>query len=97
MSNYKKSAKDIAFDRERRMFKSQIKNLNEVADSLAEAIQMRDRRIKELENIIAAREETIAYLTDNKYTPEELAAHVKRTKSLANTFNILSNGLSQYY
>lgn len=96
MSNTKKRAKDIAFDKERQKFQKEIKEHKETITSLNRAIQEKDSCIAELNSKIKTLEQNIAYLAKSGYTSQELDEHVQRTKKIANMFTLLNNTIDFY-
>lgn len=96
MSNNKKSAKDVAFDKERQKFQKEIKTQKENIISLNQLIQEKDLCIAELRKEIDGLKGQVAYLTKSNYTAQELDEHVRRTKKIANMFALLNNTIDFY-
>lgn len=93
MSNYKKSAKDIAFDKERQKFQREIKRLTEKDIQQRVTMSEQLQHIRELEKEIEKLKESINYLSRGNYSPEELTEHMERTERLDKMFSIISVGL----
>ncbi len=86
MSTYKKTAKDIAFDKERTQLKAEI---NKLSAELRLFNRNKEMEIKEKDQIIAdllkknqALENSISIWSDGKITPEELIKHMELVKRL---------------
>lgn len=96
MSNNKKSAKDVAFDKERQKFQKEIKTQKENIVSLNQLIQEKDLCIAELRKENDGLKEQIAYLTKSNCAAQELDEHMRRTKKIANMFTLLNNTVDFY-
>lgn len=91
MSNNKKSAKDIAFDKERQKFQKEIKEHKENITSLNQIIQEKDLYITELRKEVDELKQSISYLNKSNCSPEELNDHIKRTKKITDMFSLLNS------
>lgn len=93
MNKNTKSAKDIAFNKERQNFQKEIKKRDEMLTDLRRLIIDKDNTIYELERKIETLNETISFLTNGNHSPEELTEHMIRSKrinkvlSLVDTFS----------
>lgn len=96
MSNNKKSAKDIAFDKERQKFQREIKEHKENVAALNQLIQEKDLCIAELRKEIVELKQSIDYLNKSNCSPKELNDHIKRTKKITDMFSLLNSISSSY-
>jgi len=99
MSN--KSAKDIAFDRERAKLKKQKREVEEQLRVRDKAIESLMDRISELENVIVQKDEWIERLLEyTELTKEDLKAMIEKDKATAEalkTFNSLIGFCGRLY
>lgn len=64
MNKYKKSAKDIAFDKERAKFRSEIRNLTDLLNNKQKKIDGLNETIREKDAVISQQKEWIERLLD---------------------------------
>ena len=69
---YQKTAKDMAWDKERQKLKSEINDWTAKCGQKEHTIQCQAGEIATLKNKIEKLEQAIAYLTEGKTTPEEI-------------------------
>lgn len=95
--NYKKTAKDLAWDKERQKMKSEIHQLTMKCGQKEREIQLRNGQIAILENRITELEEIIQSISE--LSVEQLTAHYHRTKHLTDmlsTFHSMKGVLDAY-
>lgn len=82
MTKYKKSAKDIAFDKERAKFRSEIRTLNQTIKEKDEEIQTLKEQISSLQDTIRSNEEHIhKMLKLANMSQDDLNLLIEKTKT----------------
>lgn len=90
---YQKTAKDKAWDKERQKLKSEISNWIAKCGQKEHTIQCQAGEIAILKNKIEKLEQTIAYLTEGKVTPEEILKKLDKNAELADMMQFLAKGI----
>lgn len=91
MPKYKKSAKDLAFDRERARYRNEIQKREDALKEANALLKERKSEIAALNEEIAKRDVIICSLTeDSEVTPEILLANLKRDAKLKETLGSLT-------
>lgn len=97
----KKSAKDLAFERERTKLQRQKREAEEKSREKDKTIKALTDKISELENIIAQRDEWIERLLEyTELTPEDLQVVIKKDKAIAeaaDSLKIFTNLFGGFY
>lgn len=90
MDKYKKSAKDIAFDKERAKFRSEIRNLTECLNNKQKQIDELNEAIREKDAVISQQKEWIERLLEYMELSEEdmkqLIEKDKKTAEIIDNF-----------
>lgn len=95
---YVKTAKDIAWDKERNKLKSEISGWIRKCGEKEHTIQCQTGQIEILKNRIADLEEAITTITDGKMTPDEAVAKIRKNAELADMVKLLfGNGGGLYH
>ena len=91
--SYQKTAKDKAWDRERQKLKSEINGWAVKCGQKEHTIRCQAGEIVTLKNKIEKLEQTIAYLTEGKATPEEILEKLDKNAELADMMQFLAKGI----
>lgn len=100
MSNYKKSAKDIAFDKEREKFRSEIRKQTDGLNKKQKQIDELNEAIREKDVVISQQKEWIDRLL--KYTElseddmKQLIEKDKKTAEIIDNFRSLQHVFGQF-
>lgn len=95
---YVKTAKDIAWDKERNKLKSEISSWIQKCGEKEHTIQCQIGQIEILKNRIADLEEAITTITDGKMTPDEAVMKIRKNAELADMVKFLfENGGGIYH
>jgi uncharacterized protein (DUF3084 family) len=81
---YQKTAKDKAWDKERQKLKSEINDWIVKCGQKDHTIQSQSDEIIALKDKIKKLEQAIAYLSENKETPEEILKKLDKAAELVN-------------
>lgn len=90
MSKYKKSAKDIAFDKERTKFRSEIRNLTDCLNNKKKQIDALNETIREKDIVISQQKEWIdrllEYMELSEDDMKQLIEKDKKTAEIVDNF-----------
>lgn len=90
---YKKTAKDLAWDRERQKLQSDNHQWCIRCTEAERQVVLRDKEIERLKEQIAKLEAAITELTNSETTPEEVLQKMRKQAELADTMKFLVNGM----
>lgn len=100
MKNKKKSAKDIAFDKERAKFRSEIRNLTECLNTKQKQIGELNELIREKDTVISQQKEWIERLLEYTELSEEdmkqLIEKDKKTAEIVDNFRSLQQVFGRF-
>lgn len=100
MSKYKKSAKDIAFDKERAKFRSEIRNLTECLNNKQKQIDGLNEASREKDIIISQQKEWIERLLEYTELSEDdmkqLIEKDKKTVEIVDNFRSLQHVFGRF-
>jgi cell division protein FtsB len=95
---YQKTAKDLAWDRERQKLQSQIQGYKHMAQDNFNAMEAYKKKYIESQRENEKLRAAIANLTDGKMTPDEVLEHMRKGSQLADMLNFFkSNPLLDRY
>lgn len=95
---YQKTAKDLAWDRERQKLQSQIQGYKHMAQDNFNAMEAYKKKYIESQRENEKLRAVIADLTDGKMTPDEVLEHMRKGAQLADMLNFFkSNPLLDKY
>ena len=94
---YQKTAKDIAWDKERQKLKSEISKWIAKCGQKEQTIQRQTDEIATLKNRIEKLEQAIDYLTDGKATPEEVLKKLDKNAELAGILQFMAKSMPGGY
>jgi cell division protein FtsB len=95
---YQKTAKDLAWDRERQKLQSQIQGYKRMAQDNFNAMEAYKKKYIESQRENEKLRAAIANLTDGKMTPDEVLEHMRKGSQLADMLNFFkSNPLLDRY
>lgn len=94
---YQKTAKDIAWDRERQKLKSEINDWIAKCGQKEYTIQCQTGEIAILKNKIEKLEQAITYLTEGKATPEEVLKKLDKNAELAGILQFMAKSMPGGY
>lgn len=94
---YQKTAKDLAWDKERQKLKGEIAQWVRVAASKTDTINHYKKRVAELESRIEELETAIIDLTEGSMTPDEAVKNMRKKAELADMLTFLTNGIRGMY
>ena len=94
---YQKTAKDLAWDKERQKLKVEITNWKRAAASKTESIENYKKKVAELESRIDELETVIIDLTEGSMTPDEAVKAIRKKAELADMLTFLTNGIRGMY
>lgn len=84
MSNYKKSAKDIAFDKERAKFRSEIRSLTDNLNKSKKQINELNKTIREKDVVVSQQKEWIDRLLEyTELSESEMKQLIEKDKKTA--------------
>lgn len=89
---YQKTAKDLAWDRERQKLQSEIQKWKHECAKKDSIISAQEQEMLAMHCEIEELKETIATLTAGGLTPEEAVAKMRKNAELADTLKFLVNG-----
>lgn len=87
---YQKTAKDMAWDRERQKLKSEISKWIAKCGQKEQTIQCQNGEIAILKDRIEKLEQAIDYLTEGKTTPEEVLKKLDKNAELAGILQFMA-------
>ena len=87
---YQKTAKDLAWDRERTRLKSEISNWERAFRQEQKDKLVLANKNKELEDRIAALEQTLTELTKGEMTPDEAVEHMRKQSDARDMLSFLA-------
>lgn len=87
---YQKTAKDLAWDRERIKLKSEISNWERAFRQEQKDKLVLANKNKELEDRIAALEQALTELTKDEMTPDEAVKHMRKQSDARDMLNFLA-------
>ena len=90
---YQKTAKDIAWDRERQKLKSEISKWIAKCGQKEQTIQCQISEIAILKNRVEKLEQAIDYLTEGKATPEEILKKLDKNAELAGILQFMAKSM----
>lgn len=100
MSNYKKSAKDIAFDKERAKFRSEIRSLTDDLNKIKKQISELNETIREKDVVISQQKEWIDRLLEYTELSEDdmkqLIEKDKKTAEIIDNFRGLQHVFGRF-
>lgn len=100
MSNYKKSAKDIAFDKERAKFRSEIRSLTDDLNKIKKQISELNETIREKDVVISQQKEWIDRLLEYTELSEDdmkqLIEKDKKTAEIIDNFRSLQHVFGRF-
>lgn len=100
MSNYKKSAKDIAFDKERAKFRSEIRSLTDDLNKTKKQISELNEIIREKDVVISQQKEWIDRLLEYTELSEDdmkqLIEKDKKTAEIIDNFRSLQHVFGRF-
>ena len=94
---YQKTAKDIAWNRERQKLKSEISKWIAKCGQKEQTIQRQTDEIATLKNRIEKLEQTIDYLTEGKAAPEEVLKKLDKNAELAGILQFMAKSMPGGY
>lgn len=94
---YQKTAKDIAWDKERQKLKSEINDWIAKCGQKEHTIQCQTGEIAILKNKIEKLEQAITYLTEGKATPEEVLKKLDKNAELAGILQFMAKSMPGGY
>lgn len=94
---YQKTAKDIAWDRERQKLKSKISKLIAKCGQKEQTIQRQTGEIAILKDKVEKLEQAIDYLTEGKATPGEILKKLDKNAELAGILQFMAKSMSGGY
>ena len=94
---YQKTAKDIAWDRERQKLKSEINDWIAKCGQKEQTIQCQIGEIAILKNRVEKLEQAIDYLTEGKATPEEILKKLDKNAELAGILQFMAKSMPGGY
>ena len=94
---YQKTAKDIAWDRERQKLKSEISKWIAKCGQKEQTIQCQTGEIVILKDRIEKLEQAIDYLTEGKATPEEVLKKLDKNAELAGILQFMAKSMPGGY
>ncbi len=100
MSEYMKTAKDIAWDKERQKYRTTISKLQAEVSSLIAQISADQISFKNYENTIEEQKRTIELLQEKMNLSDAdlktLVEHERKQQEAFNTFKSITEGLNQW-
>lgn len=100
MSKYKKSAKDIAFDKERAKFRSEIRNLTDSLNKSQKRIDELNETLREKDVVISQQKEWIGRLIEYTELSEDdmksLIEKDKKTAEIVDNFRSLQQVFGRF-
>ena len=87
---YQKTAKDLAWDRERTKLKSEISNWERAFKQEQKDKLILANKNKELEDRITALEQVLAELTKGEMTPDEAVKHMRKQSDARDMLSFLT-------
>lgn len=94
---YQKTAKDLAWDKERQKLKGEIAQWVRVVANKTDTINHYKKRVAELESRIDELEAAIIDLTKGSMTPDEAVKDMRKKAELADMLTFLTNGIRGMY
>lgn len=94
---YQKTAKDLAWDKERQKLKFEINSWIVKCGQKEHTIQCQTGEIAILKNRIEKLEQAIAYLTEGKATPEEVLKKLDKNAELADILQFMVKSIPGGY
>lgn len=89
---YQKTAKDLAWDRERQKLKSEIAQWIKVCADKTNTINHYKKEKQRLEDRVSDLENAITELTKGEMTPDEVMAKMRKQSELADLMKVMVNG-----
>lgn len=89
---YQKTAKDLAWDRERQKFQSEIQKLRQECRNRDSIISAQEQEMLAYECENQSLREAITYLTEGAATPDEVLEKMKKQSELCDMMKFLVNG-----
>jgi hypothetical protein len=93
---YQKTAKDLAWDRERIKLKSEISNWERAFRQEQKDKLVLANKNKELEDRIAALEQALTELTKGEMTPDEAVKHMRKQSDARDMLSLLAKHSSLF-
>lgn len=87
---YQKTAKDLAWDRERTKLQGEIQKWQKACMCKAETAECYKKKCGELEERIEALELAIIELTKGEMTPDEAVKHMRKQTEAADMWNLIT-------
>lgn len=96
MTIYKKTAKDLAFDKKQEKLKSEINKLNLDLRMVNKELLEKEVEINHLREENERLLKAFDALSESKFTPDQLLEHIKQTKKINDLFSMMDSTYSKY-